>query len=342
MAVTARAPGPGPVLVVAPGWVGDLVMAEPLLRLLGARPGCSGVDVLAPAWAAPLLERMPSVRRAIELPFGHGAFRPVARWALGRTLRAGGYAEAIVLPNSWKSALPVCAARIPVRTGYVGESRYGLLNDLRRLDPVALPMTIQRFFALGFAADAPPAPVPAPRIEAGAARQAATRAALGVVGAGAPVVLCPGAEYGPAKRWPVRHFATLARHYLDTGMPVWLVGSARDAALAQAVNAAVDARCTDFAGCTDLGQVCDLLAGAARVVSNDSGLMHIAAAVGVPVVGVFGSSDPGHTPPLGPRATSVSLKLACSPCFARTCPLGHTRCLEDLDPGRVIEAGARL
>lgn len=340
--MTGREPGPGPVLMVAPGWVGDLVMAEPLARLLDARSSCTGVDVLAPAWAGPLLARMASVRRALELPFGHGAFRPAARWALGRSLRAAGYAQAIVLPNSWKSALPVRAARIPLRTGYIGEWRHGLLNDLRRLDPAALPMTIQRFLALGVAAGAPLPALSHPRLVADAARQAATRAALGVATDAAPVVLCPGAEYGPAKRWPVRHFAALARHYLDAGAPVWLLGSARDAPVTRAINAAVEARCVDFAGRTDLGQACDLLAGAARVVSNDSGLMHIAAALGVPVVGVFGSSDPGHTPPLGPRATGVSLHLACSPCFARTCPLGHTRCLEDLDPARVIDAGARL
>lgn len=341
-ATVAALTPPGPVLVVGPSWVGDLVLAQPLFALLADRPGCAGVDVLAPPFMAPLLVRMPAVRRAVEQPFGHGVFRPAARWALGRSLRAAGYVQAVVLPNSWKSALAVRAARIPRRTGYLGEARFGLLNDLRRLDRAALPMTLQRFYALGLPPGAAPDGIPDPRLESTPAQQAATRAALGLPVDAMPVVLCPGAEYGPAKRWPVRHFAALARHYLDAGTPVWLCGSARDAPVTAAVNTAAGGRCADLAGRTDLGAACDLLAGAALVVSNDSGLMHVAAALGAPVVGVFGSSDPRHTPPLGARARSVSLALPCSPCFARNCPLGHTRCLEDLEPQRVLEAARRI
>jgi heptosyltransferase II len=328
------------VLVVGPSWVGDLVLAEPLLRLLAAR--CGAVDVLAPAFLAPLLARMAAVRAALPLPFRHGDLRLRARWALGRALRERRYAQAIVLPNSWKSALPVWAARIPRRTGYRGEARWGLLSDRRRLDPAALPRTIARFHALAFPPGVPLPAVPDPQLVATPAQQAATRAALALDPAARPLVLCPGAEYGPAKRWPAHHFAAVARHYLDSGVPVWLLGSARDGPVTGAVNARTHGGCVDLAGRTDLGQACDLLAGARLVVSNDSGLMHVAAALGVPTVGVFGSSDPAHTPPLGARARAVSLALPCSPCFARTCPLGHTRCLEDLAAQRVLDAAAAL
>jgi heptosyltransferase-2 len=330
------------VLVVGPSWVGDMVMIEPLLALLKERRPARAIDVLAPTWSRPLLARMAQVRRAIDLPIGHGALALGRRRRIGRALR-GAYTEAIVLPGSWKSALVPFFAGIPRRTGFVRELRFGLLNDIRRLDKRALPMTVQRFWALGAAPGTPPPARLVPRLRSEAATVAATLATLGGDTPAAPtLVLCPGAEYGPAKRWPVEHFATVARHYLGGGWRVWLVGSARDAPVTAAIAALADG-CVDLAGRTDLGQACDLIAAADLVISNDSGLMHVAAAFGRPLVAVYGSSDPGFTPPLSDRARVLSLNLPCSPCFERECPLGHLKCLNDLSPRQVLgTAGALL
>lgn len=332
----------GAVLVVGPSWVGDMVMIEPLLALLKNRQPAPAIDVLAPAWSRPLLERMAQVRRAIDLPIGHGALALGERWRIGRTLR-GQYRQAIVLPGSWKSALIPLFAHIPKRSGFVRELRYGVLNDTRRLDKRALPMTVQRFAALGLDTGAPLPADLRPRLQCDPAAVAGTLATLGLdAAAGRVLVLCVGAEYGPAKRWPAQHFAAVARHYRAQGWQVWLLGSARDAPVAAAVNAAADAGCVDLAGRTHLGQACDLIASADLVVSNDSGLMHVAAALGRPLVAVYGSSDPGFTPPLSDRARVLSLGLPCSPCFKRECPLGHLRCLNDLAPTQVLAAAAQL
>lgn len=319
-----------------------MVMIEPLLALLKSRRPAAVIDVLAPAWSRPLLERMPQVRRAIDLPVGHGALAVGERWRIGRALR-GQYRQAIVLPGSWKSALIPFFARIRARTGYVRELRYGLLNDTRRLDKRALPMTVQRFLVLG----APPGAVlPAsvePRLHSDPAAVSDTLSALGLdAGAGRVLVLCPGAEFGPAKRWPAVHFAAVARHYRTQGWQVWLLGSARDAPVTGAVNTAAGGGCVDLAGRTDLGQACDVIAVADLVISNDSGLMHVAAALGRPLVAVYGSSDPGFTPPLSDRARVLYLNLPCSPCFKRECPLGHLRCLNDLAPAQVLKVAAEL
>ena len=330
------------MLVVGPSWVGDMVMIEPLLGLLKSRRPAPAIDVLAPAWSRPLLERMPQVRHAVALPIGHGALALGERCRIGQALR-GQYRQAIVLPGSWKSALIPFFARTPIRTGFVRELRYGVLNDTRRLDKRALPMTVQRFAALGLDTGAPLPTDLRPRLQCDPAAVAGTLAALGLDGAaGRVLVLCVGAEYGPAKRWPARHFAAVARHYRAQGWQVWLLGSARDAPATAVVNTAADDGCVDLAGRTNLGQACDLIASADLVVSNDSGLMHVAAALGRPLVAVYGSSDPGFTPPLSDRARVLSLNLPCSPCFKRECPLGHLRCLNDLAPTQVLAAAAQL
>lgn len=328
------------VLVVGPSWVGDMVMIEPLLALLKSRQPAPAIDVLAPAWSRPLLQRMPQVRAAIDLPIGHGALALGERRRIGRALR-GRYAQAIVLPGSWKSALIPFFAGIRKRTGFVRELRFGLLNDLRRLDKRALPMTVQRFWALGAE---PGAAVPArlvPHLRSDPAAVAATRVALGLTATAPVLVLCPGAEYGPAKRWPQAHFAVVAGHYIAQGWQVWLLGSAKDAPVTASITARAPGA-VDLAGRTDLGQACDLIAAADLVVSNDSGLMHVAAAFDRPLVALYGSSDPGFTPPLSDRARVLTLGLSCSPCFERECPLGHMKCLTDLAPAQVLAAADAL
>jgi heptosyltransferase-2 len=322
-------------LIVAPSWVGDAVLSHPLLvRLKEAQPAAA-IDVLGPAWALPVYRRMPEVDRTVALPFGHGDLQLGARRAFARTLPA--YDRAIVLPNSWKSALIPWHAGIAVRTGYFGEMRFGLLNDLRTLDEKALPRIVERYAALAQpAGETLRRPLPEPRLATDRAQVAATLAKLGLDPARPAAAFAPGAEYGPAKRWPARHFADLARTFAARGWQVWLLGSAKDAPVTAEIRALSGDACVDLAGRTSLDDAIDLLAAAARVVTNDSGLMHVAAALDRPTAAIFGSSSPEFTPPLSAHARVITLRLSCSPCFARICPLGHTNCLEQLEPARVL------
>jgi len=326
--------------VVGPSWVGDMVMAQSLFITLKQRdPDCS-IDVLAPGWSKPLLERMPEVTHAIDMPVGHGQLDLGVRWKLGRELRKHGYSQAILLPNSFKSALIPFWANIPKRTGWLGEMRYGLLNDARKLDECHLTMTVQRFVALAFPREElsiPEIPTPALQVEQATAKQAMQNLGLGDKDRQV-LALCPGAEYGPAKRWPETHYAELAAKMLDRGWDVWLFGSAKDQPVCSEIQASVGKHAIDLSGKTSLAQAVDLLSQADAVVSNDSGLMHVAAALDRPLVALYGSSDPGFTPPLNSRSRVLSLGLGCSPCFERECPKIHLRCLTGITVDRVQTA----
>lgn len=316
-----------------------MVMAQSLFMTLKQQQPEISIDVLAPAWSKPLLARMPEVSEAVEMPLTHGEFAFARRRALGHALRERHYSRAIVLPRSWKSALVPFFAGIPRRTGYHGEQRFILLNDRRHLDKQSLPMTVHRFNAL--AADSQPmtppvVPQPELKIDASGIEQALQ--AQGLNRDRRILVMCPGAEYGPAKRWPAEHFAAVASHYLAQGWQVWLLGSDKDRAVTAEINQLTNARCADLAGKTALGAAIDLMSLADYVVSNDSGLMHVAASLGRPLIALYGSSDPGFTPPLSAKASIIRLGLECSPCFKRDCPLGHTDCLVKIEPARVIKA----
>ena len=325
-------------LIVGPAWVGDMVMAHSLFQLLKARHPDRTLDLIAPPATLPLAARMPEIADTITLAVPHGRLALRERLRLGRRLRERDYAQAYILPRSYKSALPAWASGAQRRTGYLGEARYGLINDIRREPAGGKLKTVDRFLLLGLEpGEALPTP-PRPRLIADheAGRQCAER--LGVDTDTPLLALCPGAEYGPAKRWPARHFARLARGYHERGWQVLLLGGPRDREVAHAIHELAQDACTDLTGRTTLLEAVDLMARADAVVSNDSGLMHVAASLHKPLVAIFGSSDPHHTPPLDDRALTVTLGLPCSPCFARTCPLGHLRCLEDLAPERVEEA----
>ena len=326
------------ILVVAPSWVGDAILSEPLLALLREPYEEPIVDVLAPPWCAPVYARMRGVRRIVESAFNHGELAFAARRRLGHELAKEGYTRAFVLPNSWKSALIPFFARIPRRTGYIGEARFGLLNDARVLDRKALPRLVNRYAALAGAHGSLIPTAPAPVLVPNLPNRAAAMRALRLRTDRQVAILCPGAEFGPSKRWPPNYFADLGGQFLRDGLQVWLMGSPNDKLAATTVVQAageVGQRFRDLSGRTDLGTAIDLLAVASLVVSNDSGLMHAAAAVGAPVVALFGSSSPVYTPPLSPLAQVARIDIECSPCFKRECPLGHFKCMRDLSPGIV-------
>jgi heptosyltransferase-2 len=330
----------GRILIVAPSWVGDAILSEPLVARLRAPHGAPIVDVLSPAWCAPVYARMRGVGRVVESTIGHRRVDWAQRRTLARTLSTQGYARAVILPNSWKSALVPWLARIPLRTGYVGEMRWRLVNDARRLDRNALPRLVDRYAALAVPRGETAAAATAPILVPNAANRDAAVTALSLDTARGVAILCPGAEFGPAKRWPTGHFAELALMFLADGLAVWVVGSPNDKPAAEAIrNAAGEPgrAMRDLAGRTDLGTAIDLMSLASIVVSNDSGLMHAAAAVGVPLVALFGSSSPAYTPPMSAAAKIARIDIACSPCFKRECPLGHFKCMRDLDPRAVYD-----
>lgn len=329
------------ILIISPSWIGDCVMTQPLFRRLHElHPGCV-IDVFAPKWSMAVFERMPEVREIMENPFGHGALELKRRWCLGRELGRRGYDQVIVLPGSLKSALIAWATGIRQRTGYVGESRYIFLNDIRKLDKDRLPLMVDRYTALAHESqEAFDGKSSFPEFVTDGASRSAALAAHGLNTDKPVLAFCPGAEFGPAKRWPARYFAELGRRYLAKGWQVWLFGSQKDYEIAAEIDALSDGMCVNLCGKTDLSQAMDLLSCADMVVCNDSGLMHLAAALGRKVAAVYGSSSAEHTPPLSEKARIVSLNLDCSPCFKRECPLGHMDCLNRLTPdliGRAIE-----
>ncbi|WP_181297926.1 lipopolysaccharide heptosyltransferase II [Pseudomonas sp. Q2-TVG4-2] len=334
------------ILIVGPSWVGDMVMAQTLFVCLKQRhPDCQ-IDVLAPEWSRPILERMPEVRQALSFPVGHGVLDMATRRTIAQRLR-GQYEQAILLPNSLKSALVPFFAGIPKRTGWRGEMRFGLLNDMRKLDKQRYPLMIERFMALAFEPGAElPTPYPRPslRIDAESRDAALARFALSV---DRPVLaLCPGAEFGESKRWPAEHFAKVAEAKIREGWQVWLFGSKNDHAVGETIRQrlipGLREEALNLAGETSLAEAIDLLSCAEAVVSNDSGLMHVAAALGRPLVSVYGSTSPAFTPPLSEQVEVVRLGLDCSPCFERTCRFGHNNCMRELEPRSVIEALDRL
>lgn len=339
------------ILIIGPAWVGDMVMSQSLYMAIKQQFPDAILHVMAPGWCLPLLERMPEVDQAIKMPLGHGELQLGTRWRLGRQLRSEGYDWAIVLPNSLKSALIPFFAGIPRRTGWKGESRYGLLNDLRR-NKRDFPMMVERYLALAWPAsrmiNASSLPSrPLPRLISSPESQSTALQKHGLSLGQPALALCPGAEFGPAKRWPEEYYAEIARRWLDkTGGQVWIFGSGKDKPVATAIrNAlAVEQRdqCQILAGETSLTEAMDLLAASKVVVSNDSGLMHIAAALQRPLVAVYGSTSTEYTPPLSPDAQLVHTDIECRPCFKRECPLGHLNCLRQLSPDLVWQAIERI
>ncbi|OXX53579.1 lipopolysaccharide heptosyltransferase II [Vibrio sp. V12_P9A6T4] len=334
------------ILIIGPSWVGDMVMSQSLYTTLKQNYPAATIDVLAPAWCKPILERMPEVNCAIEMSIGHGAFNLVGRWALAQELKRNQYTHAYVLPNSAKSALIPLFAGIPSRTGWKGEFRYGLLNDLRPNRKV-FQFMVERYVALAYSKESmlsevqlETCPRPSLLIDSKAQQYAMSRLGLSTL---KPIIgLCPGAEFGPAKRWPDKYYAEVANALIEKGQQIWLFGSAKDKVVTSAIRNALPKElqnsCFDLAGETSLIEAVDLLAACHTVVCNDSGLMHVSAAVGCNIVAIYGSSSPKYTPPLADNVEIIHTDIECRPCFKRECPLKHLDCLNKLSPDLVMAA----
>jgi len=311
-------------LVVGPRWIGDMVLAQSLMMALQARHPGAAVDVVAPPSSLRICERMPEVRDAIPLPVPPGRMDFAARWRLGRSLR-GRYDRAFVLPPAWKAALVPAIASVPVRTGVPTEGRWGLINDPRE----AIGSRIEQFAGLlGEGA-------PSPRLRVDHARQGRRRRELGL--AGRLAMVCPGSAFGPSKRWPAERFGAVAAALIARGYTVGVLGSPNEAPLAEQVRA-VAPEAVDLCGPTDLNDAVDLLAAAELAVTNDSGLMHVAAAVGTRLVSLFGPTPTSLSPPTTPDATLVELEMPCRPCIRPVCPLGHRACLDAIAIEDVVAA----
>lgn len=333
---------PEKILIVGPSWVGDMVMAQALFRLLRNQNPKVIIDVVAPAWSEPLLARMKEIRRTVIMPVGHGKFGLFRRFRIGRELRSIGYQRAIIIPRSMKSALVPYFAGIPVRTGFRGELRYGLLNDIRKLDRAILDQTVKRFLALGLPAGVSvPDPV-RPKLTVDEKNRAELIERFDLEGSGSVVVLMPGANYGPAKCWPIEYFAKLAADLISGGSRVWILGSESEATVGEEIRRQGGDGIRNLCGKTRLEDTIDILSVARAAITNDSGLMHVAAAVDTHVVAIYGSSSPSFTPPLTAHNTIFYLDLVCSPCFRRECPLVHLRCLRDITPEMVFADIQRL
>ncbi len=336
------------ILVIGPSWVGDMVMSQSLYRTLKAHHPDVVIDVMAPAWCRPLLDCMPEVNEAIAMPLGHGKLELGVRRKLGLSLKSGHYDQAIVLPGSLKSALVPWFAGIPKRTGWRGEMRYGLLNDIRTLDAQAFPLMVQRYVALAFdksemtSPQAIPEPLLKPKLVVDPASVHRTLQSFSLNMEQPTLALCPGAEFGPAKRWPDYHYAKVAESMIAQGWQVLLFGSDNDRAVGDAIVDAISPvhrdGCINLAGKTSLGQAVEILSQCRAAISNDSGLMHVAAAVGLPLVALYGPSSPDFTPPLSDQAKVLRLIKGYLKIRKGDSEQGYHQSLIDITPDMAIDA----
>ena len=331
-----------PILIVPYVWIGDFVRCHSVVQLLRQRFPNRDIDVLSSTLCAPLVDYMPGVRKGIvcDLPRKQLALR--AHRALAARLSAERYGSVLVMPRTWKSALAPFLAGIPERTGFAGEARFGLINDIR-FGEQRLPRMVDRCCALALPKAAPlPADWPPPELNVPVAEATAWRAKRALPDDGRPVVaLAPGAV-GPSKRWPIAHYARLAQELTGAGLSVWVLGSPDESPLAAEIVRAAGAQARDLTS-PDLRNAILALKLASAAVSNDSGLLHVAAAIGTPTLGIFGPTSPRHWAPLNPLAAVVETRteVPCRPCHQPTCRLVHHRCMRDIPAEQVLPAVRR-
>jgi len=329
-----------PILIIPYMWIGDFVRGHTVVRVLKARWPNRPVDLLVTSLCAPLVDYMPGVRAGIVWDLPRSRLAVAKQWGLATQLRARNYATALVLPRTWKAAIAPALASIPERVGFFGEARFGLINRMRWGEK-ALPRFIDKNAALALpdgAALPPEWPVPqlaVPPDDAGRWRQA------NGLGTGPAVALAPG-SVGASKRWT--YYPEAARLLAERGFEVWVVGGPGEKALAQEIVAAGGPRIRDLTG-TDLRNGVLAMAAASVAISNDSGLMHIAAAIGTPTMGIFGPTSPYLWAPLNGLAATVQQtrsQLACQPCQRTVCTMNDHRCMRDISAGEVVDTVQRI
>lgn len=326
-----------PILLVPYMWIGDFVRCHSVVKLLKARFPGREIDVLTTTLCAPLLDYMPGVRKGIVCDLPRKKLALSQHRALGVRLRAERYSSAYVMPRTWKSALAPMLAGIPERVGFAGELRFGLLNDIR-FGERQLPRMIDRCGMLALPKGAAmPADWPKPELDVPAAAAAEWRAQRGWPNDGRPVIAFAPGAVGPSKRWT--YFAELAQKLTTEGLAVWVLGSPAEAPLAAEIVAAAGPAARDLTS-PDLRNALLALKCASAAVSNDSGLVHVAAAIGTPTVGIFGPTSPWHWAPLNPLAAIVETQtdVPCRPCHKPTCRLVHHRCMRDIPTDQVLPA----
>ncbi len=331
------------LLLVSPAWLGDIVIAQALFRYLKIQRPQVKLDIIAPAWSHGLVKRMPEIDHILDLPFGHGQLALKKRWHVGRSLRKKSYQQAIVLPNSWKSALIPWAAQIPCRVGWQGEMRFGVLTHQKKLNKTIFPLMIQRFLALGTLPIGHQAisnwEIYQPRLHPDSISAQKTHQRWPFLKR--PIrrlILCPGAAFGSAKQWPNHYFAEIIRVKHNEGWQVILLGAQHDRRVGEQIQQQSGQVAFNLIGQTTLSEALDILSAATLVISNDSGLMHCAAALQKPLIVIYGASSPRFTPPLTEHAIILSTALACQPCFQRECAFGHVDCLTKITPKQVLQA----
>ena len=334
-----------------------MVLSQSLYKVLSGWG--NEVHVIAPAWSREVIERMPEVAMSFESPARHGELKLSERTKLAHALRNNHYSRAIVLPRSLKAAYIPWAARIPVRTGYRGEYRYGLINDMRPLDKKSLVRIVDRYVNLAPPVNgvgskmgnksrdgrhddslAFPAPAPSLTIDAKNIKRLVEENNLDM---DKPIIaMMPGAAFGRSKQWPPKYFADVAKNHIRDGAQIWIFGSRNDFVTGEDIAREAGDGVVNLCGQTELVDTVDLLSLADKAVSNDSGLMHIAAAVGCPVVAMYGATSVDYTPPMIKASQSLHNKLPCSPCWKKTCRYGHYRCLTEIKPDKVYDISLGL
>lgn len=333
------------ILIVAPSWVGDLILAHSLIRDLHKTHPSAKIDVLALEWCQACLERMPHVNKILTMPIGHGHVQLFKRYKLGKSLE-NHYDKAYILPNSWKSALIPFFARIPIRIGWRGELRFGLLTECKPLNKTRFPLMVQRYVALNHGADFTGKTIPLPKLTVTAAQKQNVLEKFNLTCSPPVIVFAPGAAFGGAKQYPTEHFATLASTFQQQGFQVWQMGSVQDEPIMAEIDQKSGRKTIILGEKATLADKIDLISQAALLISNDSGLMHVGSALDIPVIALYGSTSPKFTPPLGKRSKALFRNdLSCRPCFKRQCPLKGTEklaCLTGISPKLVLETAQHL
>lgn len=326
--------------MIGPAWVGDMVMAQALYKALLHHSNSAEIHVVAPAWSRPLIDRMPEITKVHHLDVKHGEFALSKRYQLGKALRQESFSQALILPRSFKSALVPMFARIPKRVGELGEFRHGLINSVISSNKSKEIPTVSNYLRYaGVNADINQVKSDyAPALMVDSDNQVRVIKAFAISQA-SPLIACMvGAEYGPSKQWPTHHFVSLIDQLTAQGLEVCILGSQKDAVIGDEIEKSCRHSVNNLCGKTSLLDVIDILASCSVAVSNDSGLMHIAAAVDVPVISMYGATTPAYTPPLHTKAKAFYMRLECSPCWKRTCQYQHYRCLNDILPEQVSKA----